>query len=58
MQEVESCAELQVLQMKLHLFTETFQSKYLTAKLWLEYMEIGYIMARIHESVIRRYDRS
>ena len=33
MQEVESSIELQALQMKLDMFTETLQSKYLTAKL-------------------------
>ena len=36
MQEVESFVELQALQMKFNMFTETLESKYLTAKLWLE----------------------
>ena len=40
MQEVESSVELQALQMKVDMFTETLESKYLTAKLWLEYMEM------------------
>ena len=44
MQDVESSVELHALQMKLDMFTETLQSKYLTAKLWLEYMEIVNIM--------------
>ena len=44
MQEVESSVELQAPQMKLDMFTETLQSKYLTAKLWLEYMEMVNIM--------------
>ena len=47
MQEVESSVELQALQMKLDMFTETLQSKYLTAKLWLEYMEMVNIRAFI-----------
>ena len=44
MQDVESYVELQALQMKLHMFTETLESKYLTAKLWLEYIEMVNIM--------------
>ena len=44
MQEVESSVELQALQMKLDMFTETLESKYLTAKLWLEYMEMVNVM--------------
>ena len=44
MQEVESSVELQALQMKLDMLTETLQSKFLTAKLWLEYMEMVNIM--------------
>ena len=36
----ESSVELQALQIKLDMFTETLQSKYLTAKLWLEYVEL------------------
>ena len=44
MHEVESSAELQALQVKLDMFTETLGSKYLTAKLWLEYMEMVNIM--------------
>ena len=35
MQDVESSVELQALQMKLDMFTEALESKYLTAKLWL-----------------------
>ena len=35
MQEFESSVELQALQMKLGIFTETLESKYLTAKLLL-----------------------
>ena len=44
MQEVEASVGLQALQIKLDMFTETLQSKYLTAKLWLEYMEMVNIM--------------
>ena len=44
MEEVESYVELQALQIKLYMFTETRESKYLTAKLWLEYMEMINIM--------------
>ena len=44
MQDVESSVELQTLQMKLDMFTEALESKYLTAKLWLEYMEMVNIM--------------
>ena len=44
MQEVESSVELQALQVKLDMFTETLRSKHLTAKLWLEYMEMVNIM--------------
>ena len=44
MQEVESSVELQALQMKLDMSTETSKSKYLTAKLWLEYIEMVNIM--------------
>ena len=44
MQEVESSVVLQALQVKLDTFTETLGSKYLTAKLWLEYMEMVNIM--------------
>ena len=44
MQDIESYVDLQGLQMKLDMFTETFASKYLTAKLWREYMEMVNIM--------------
>ena len=47
MQEVESSVELHALQMELDTFTETLQSKYLTAKLWLEYMETVNIMGTL-----------
>ena len=53
MQEVESYVELQALQMKLYMFTETLESKYLTAKLWLEYMEMVNLM-----KAIIRYERT
>ena len=48
MQEVESSVELQALQVKLDMFTDTLGSKYLTAKLWLEYMEMVNIIQGIH----------
>ena len=44
MQDVESSVELQALQMNLDMFTEALESKYLTAKLWLEYMDMVNIM--------------
>ena len=50
MQDVESSVELQALQMKLDMFTEALESKYLTAKLWLEYMEMVNIMRAFIQS--------
>ena len=50
MQEVESYVELQALYMKFDTNPETFQLKYLTAKLWMEYMEIVTIMRAIIRS--------
>ena len=39
-QEVESSVELQALQMKLDKFTEIRESNHLSAKLWLEYIDM------------------
>ena len=50
MQEVESYVELQALYMKFDTNPETFQLKYLTAKLWMEYMEIVTIIRAIIRS--------
>ena len=38
--------------MKLDRNPDTFQSKYLTAKLWMEYMEMGNIMRAIIRSAV------
>ena len=57
MQEVESSVELQALQMKLDVSTETPKSKYPTAKLWLEYLEMVNIMRAFIRSE-RTDDRS
>ena len=50
MQEVELYVELQVLWTKLDTNPDTFQLKYLTAKLWMEYMKIVNIVRAIIRS--------